>query len=199
MKHASNIFGWLDSIRERPAMYAANLTDLCTLAHGYCMALYVHNIAEAVPDMTNKFNIWAYVDTGWSGFNCGWGYAFDNNTPDGVDPFAHFFTYVDRYRLIRPVVTACVTLTPQHQPQGKRCVIGFNGRMDRPDEIAVVNYSPTSLNHLRRRYGDIYVDDWFMRLGDGSYQTTQTDLFDWASDEFNIDPSKWEITNTKTA
>ena len=199
MIDTSNVFGWLDSVRERPLMYAANITDLCTLVYGYYAALYTHNIIEPVPQMTDKFNVWAQVKTGWSGFNCGWGYAFDNNTPPDSEPFPHFFEYVDQYRALTPDITARVTLRPEHHPTGRRCVIGHNGRMERPDEILVVNYAPTSLNHLRHRYEDRYVDDWFLMLGDGSHDTAQSDLFDWVSDEFGIGHSEWELVTHKTA
>lgn len=174
-------------------MFAANITELCSLVYGYYVAIQTHNIVESGPQMTDKFNVWAQVTTGWSGFNCGWGYAFDNNTPPDADTFPHFFKYVDQYRTLKPHITARVTLRPEHQPTGKRCVIGQNGRMDRPDEILVINYAPTSLNHLRHRYGDRFVDDRFLMLGSGSHDSKQADMLDWVSDEFGTDQTDWEV------
>jgi hypothetical protein len=193
MNPSSNVFDWLDSVREHPSMHARSVTELESQVHGYYTALQIHEIRESVPDMTNKFNVWAQLNTGWSGFNCGWGYAFDHNTPKGDDPFQHFFSYVDTYRTLKPIVIARVSLSPNHQPTGKRCVFGFDGRMDRPDEISAINYSPTSLNHLRHQTGSRLVDGWFLMHGDGSYDTSQSDLFDWVSDEFGVPYSAWQI------
>jgi hypothetical protein len=192
MKDAPNIFCWLDEVRKRPLMSACTIADLEWQVCGYYTALGIHNIQEGVPDMCDKFRTWLGVTTGWSVCS-GWGYAFDKRTPPDQDVFKHFFTYVDRYWKLKPTIAARVTLRPEHQPTGKRCVIGHSGRMERPDEILVVNYAPTSLNHLRLRYADRYVDRHFLMLDDGSYDTQQADLFDWVSDEFKIDPSAWEI------
>ena len=179
-------------------MYARTISELESQVHGYYTALGVHNISEGVPDMTHHFNTWLQSTTDWKGLNCGWGYAFDHNTPPDQNEFDLFFSFVDRFRQLRPTVTASVTLLPKHQPTGKRCVIGLDGRMDRPDQISAVCYVPTSLHHLRHQYGDSYVDDSFLMLGDGSHETTQDDLFDWVSDEFGVSPTEWKIVTDST-
>ncbi len=33
MDDAANVFDWLDSVRNRPSMYAANITTLCNLVY----------------------------------------------------------------------------------------------------------------------------------------------------------------------
>ena len=179
-------------------MYARNITELQSLVHGYYSALSTHHIIEDVPAMTQgHFGVWLRDTTGWS-MSAGWGRAFDREADTDINIFAYFFSFVDEYRTLAPTITARVTLLPKHQPTGKRCKYGIDGLMERPDEILVVNYWPTSLNHLRHRYDNRYVDDWFLMLGDGSYHTTQSDLFDWVSDEFGIDRAEWEITARST-
>lgn len=191
MNPTPTIFDFLDVVRQRPEMYAGSIKELESQVHGYYAALDLHHIQENVPSMTDKFSIWLRETTGWSTCS-GWGYAFDRRTAVDQDVFQHFFTYVNRYRELKPTVTARVTLRPEHQPTGKRCKIGMDGRMERPDEILAVNYAPTSLNHLRYRYGDHCVDGWFLYV-DGSHQTQQADLLAWVADEFNVDPSDWEL------
>lgn len=113
MQQESNIFEWLESIRTNPSPYARDITELFTLVRGYYCALRTHNIVEPGPNMSmGHFDVWAQVTTGWGGFNRGWGYVFDHNTPADADPFGHFFCCVDEYRTLTPKVTACVTLRP---------------------------------------------------------------------------------------
>ena len=71
--------------------------------------------------------------------------------------------------------------------------------MDWPDEILVVNYTPTSLNHLWHRYGSRIVDDWFLMLGNGSHETSLSDLVDWVSDEFGVIQSEWNVIGESAA
>ena len=192
MTDTQNIFHWLDSVRLRRSMYVRNITELEVMVHGYYAALDLHNLLECGPQMTQgHFGVWLREVTDWS-LSAGWAYAIKKNTKSS-DVFDRFFSFVDQYRELKPTVTARVTLKPQHQPTGKRRVIGHSGRMERPDEILAVNYAPTSLNHLRYRYIDRYLDDRFLGLGNGSYNTEQSDLFDWASDEFGIAHTEWEI------
>ncbi len=73
------------------------------------------------------------------------------------------------------MITASVTLSPQHQPTGNRCIIGFGKRMERPDKVEIINYSPTQLNHFRFHYADRYVDERFVSLNTGTQKTNQTD------------------------
>jgi hypothetical protein len=181
-------------------MYVRNIFELEAMIHGYYTALDLHNIFESGPRLTQgHFGVWLREVTGWSQ-SSGWAYAIEeNSSASNSDVYVQFFSFIDQYRELIPTVTARVTLQPQHQPTGKRCTIGHSGRMARPDEILAINYATTSLNHLRYRYIDRYIDDWFLILGNGSHKTKQSDLFDWASDEFGIAHTDWEIITDHTA
>jgi len=164
------------------------------MIHGYNTALHVHQLSELVPAMTEgHFGVWLRHETHWP-CSSGWADSIERNSDLDVDGvFQRFFSFVDRYRGIQPTVIATVTLGPEHQPTGKRCTIGLDTLMDRPDEILAINYSPTSLNHLRHRYGNRYVDDWILMLGNGSHETGLDDLIAWVADEFGVDRHQWTI------
>ncbi len=193
METDKNIFDWLAGVRERPGMYGQTISELNNMVYGYYAALSLHGITECGPRMDNHFLIWLSERTRWPQTNCGWGCAFDMNMPEDRDRFEFFFEFVDNYRLLKPTVMATMMLAPHHSPTGKRCKIGFDGLMDRPDEIIAVNYAPTQLNHLRYRYGKRYVDEWFLMLGNGSHETSLDDLIEWVADEFNAAQSEWDI------
>lgn len=194
MTDDQNIFDWLDTIRERRSMHARTLSDLEQMIHGYYAALGVHGICESVPRMTQgHFGVWLREERRWS-LSLGWANAIQQNI--GSDPdalFQTFFSFVDQYRELQPTISAKVRLNDDHQPTGRRRKYGHDGLMDRPDEILAINYSPTSLNHLRFRYGNNQVDDWILMLGDGSHQTSLDDLFAWVRDEFGVDRQHWTI------
>jgi hypothetical protein len=199
MIEAQNVFHWLDSVRVRRSMYVQSIAELETMVHGYYAALGTHEISENGPQLTQgHFGVWLRETTGWS-LSAGWAYAIEHNAESDVDVFDFFFSLVDQYRVLTPTVTARVTLQPQHQPTGKRCKYGHDKLMDLPEEILVVNYVPTSLNHLRHRYGDRYVDDWFLMLGNGSHETSLSDLVNWVSDDFGVNQSEWNVTAESTA
>ncbi len=194
MIEAQNIFDWLDMVRDRRSMYAHSLTELENMIHGYYTALGVHRISESVPAMTQgHFGVWLREKTGWP-LSSGWACAIAQNTEADVEAvFRTFFEFVDQFRTLKPMVTATVTLKPEHQPTGKRRKYGHDGLMDRPEEILAINYSPTSLNHLRHRYDKHYVDDWMLMLGNGSHETSLDDLMTWVADEFGVDRQQWTI------
>ncbi len=196
MIEAKNIFDWLDNVRERRSMYARTLADLENMVHGYYSALGVHRICESVPQMTQgHFGVWLREETGWS-LSTGWAHAIERNTASDADGvFQRFFSFVDRYRILQPTVMATVTLKREHRPTGKRRKYGCDQLMDRPDEILAINYSPTSLNHLRHRYGNRHDDDPMLMLGDGSHQTSLHDLMEWVADEFGVDRQQWTIAD----
>jgi hypothetical protein len=199
MTDAQNVLHWLDSVRVRRSMYIRTISELETMVQGYYAALDTHHISESGPQLTQgHFGVWLRETTGWS-LSAGWAYAIEHNTQSHVDVFDHFFSLVDQYRLLTPMITAKVTLKPHHKPTGKRRKYGHDKLMDRPDEILAVNYAPTSLNHLRHRYGDRSVDDWFLMLGNGSHETSLSDLVYWVSEEFGVDQSEWNFIAESTA
>ena len=180
-------------MRERRSMHVHNMVELEAMVKGYYSALHHHGLTEDGPLLTERhFGFWLSGQTDWSTCS-GWGYAFEQNTSAGKDVFDSFFSFVDQFRRLVPTVTARVTLGPDHQPTGKRCIIGFDKRMDRPDQVEIVNYFPTSLNHFRFHYGNSYVDERFLTLCTGKRETRQSDFFDWLSDEFGVEQSEWTI------
>jgi len=199
MIEAQNIFDWLDMVRARRSMFAHSLAELENMIHGYYTALGVHRIGESVPQLTQgHFGVWLREKTGWS-LSAGWAHAIVQNTqPDVEAEFQRFFEFVDQFRTLKLTVTATVTLTTEQQPTGKRRKHGHNGLMERPDEILAINYSPTSLNHLRHRYDKHYVDDSMLMLGDGSHETSLDHLMAWVADEFGVDRQQWTITTASS-
>lgn len=194
MSNSPNIFDWLDRIREIPSAYAKTASDLFDIIGGYYIALSLHNIQEDVPEMMGHFGNWMYKTTKWTGFNCGWGYAFDLNTPENEDAIKHFYKYVDKYRQLKPSVTAKVTLSPEHQPlTDNKWNVGFKEFRVRPDEIFLVNYHPSSFSFFRYRFEDYYVNGPLYQIGGKSRQRKQSDLFQGPLKQFNIDPAEWEI------
>ena len=175
-------------------MYALSLASLESMIHGYYTALDVHQVSELGPRITQgHFGAWLRNETHWS-LNLGWADAIERNSDSDIDgAFQRFFAFVDRYRALQPTVIATVTLSPEHQPTGKRFKCGIDTLMDRPDEILAVNYSPTTLNYLRHRYGNRYIDDGILMLGNGSYDTNLDDLIAWVADEFGVDRRQWTI------
>ncbi len=195
MTATTNVFDWLDQVRERRSMYAHSLAELESMVRGYYTALETHDVVELGPQLTQgHFGVWLRVRTGWA-TECGFAHAIVQHSGPDVDRhFETFFSLVDEYRAIEPTVIARVTLDRRHQPTGKRVTIGFDGRVPRPDEVLVVQYSPTSLHHLRHRYGNRTVDDSMLYLSDGSHETSLSDAMEWVADEFGVHQRDWSRT-----
>jgi len=187
------IFGVLQEVRRRPRMWVRKFSDLEPMIDGYYKGIAMHGIHEDVPRMTrSQFGIWLYHTTKWS--TCaGWAYAFEHNTKSEEEAFETFFDFVDQYRELKPIVRAKLKLKPHHQPTGKRVTIGLNGKMDRPDEIHIVNYAPTRLYHFRYFYSDRIVDDWLDHTRTGSHGSGLKAKYEWAKDEFGIEPDEWTV------
>ena len=125
-----NIFGWLDSVRARPALFLreSSLRELEPLVFGYYCALREHGIVEAVPDFGKHFNEWLYHRTRWS--TCrGWAVAIEERQQTAEKRLAVFFEFVDAFRKLKPSRICTVKLAARHNPTGQRVVIGMNGRM----------------------------------------------------------------------
>ena len=194
MAKIENIFDWLDLARSRRTMFAQSLPELQSMISGYYTAMRVHQIDESLPKLTQgHFGVWLREKTGWS-LSMGWARAIENEIGPVVDDqFMQFFSFLDEYRSIVPVSITRVELNANNNPTGKRVKRGHDGLMDKPDEIHVINYRPTSFNHLRHWYDDHFIDDWLLMLGDGSHETTIDDLVKWVADEFEVAREQWII------
>jgi hypothetical protein len=187
-----NVFGWLDSIQQRPGMYLGEtprpLADLETLIHGYLAALSVHGLIEGVPSMVH-FSTWLHHTTRWS-TSCGWAHAITTHS-EHDSALATFFSLIAEFRTLRPTTLSTVLLSEEHQPNGVRAKIGFDGKIARPDRVDVLQYEPSALHFLRFHYGQRVADQHLLYTSDGSHSTSLDFAKRWVFDEFSVQPSDW--------
>lgn len=187
---ASNVFTWLDQVRECPRMHARTLDELESQIWGYYVALSNHGIIETVPSMQRHFLTWVAYRTRWS-TSCGWATAIDTHIADPEKRFAKFFRLVDEYRQLKPKVLCTALLSKQHVPTGKRVIIGLDGRMEKPKRVDIVQYAPEPLHFLRFHYTTKIVDNWILMTSVSSYDTTIYDAKRWCRDELQIKRDEW--------
>jgi hypothetical protein len=194
-----NVFDWLEGVRARPDMYVGDegLSVLETLLHGYYAALHTHGIVEGVPSMGHHFLDWLYHGTGWS-CSCGWAYAITMRYPDRDEALAVFFGFVDAYRLLRPTRLCTVELGPDHEPTGRRVVIGMDGRMEKPLRVDVIRYLPEPLHFLRFHYEGRVEDDNLLMTGTGDHGTTIDYAKRWVLDELQVGLGSWKRVDART-
>ena len=187
----SNVFTWLDQVRERPSMWAQTLRDLESQVWGYSWALRNHRIVEPVPSMTRHFLYWVHYRTGWS-TSAGWAIAIEAHVSDPKKRFAKFFRLVDEYRQLVPTALYTVRLTKPHQPTGKRVVIGFDGRMETPRRVDILRYAPEPFHFLRFHYPK-WIEDWsLLTTSDMSIKTTVSHAKRWVRDELQVKDNEWQ-------
>ena len=141
--------------------------------------------------MNHHFLIWVHYRTQWS--TCaGWAKAIELHvrTPDAQ--FSKFFALIDEYRRLKPTRLCFVRLKSQHVPTGKRVVIGFNGRMQKPAQVEIIRYKPAPLHFLRFHYESRIDDGWLLMNSDGTYETTLRDAKRWVGDELQVKQDEWE-------
>jgi hypothetical protein len=186
-----NIYLWLDEVRERPDMYIQSLRDLESEIWGYNFALRNHCIVEPVPKMCLHFLHWLYCRTGWS-MDCGFALAIEREISDYKEQLNTFFSLVDEYRKLKPTILCTVRLGKQHQPTGKRVVIGYDGRMEKPKRVDIVRYVPEPLYFLRFHNRDEIIDGDLLINPDGTYKSTINKVKKWAYDELQIKRDEWQ-------
>lgn len=189
--HVRSVFTWLDAVRARPGMHLreGSLQQLETLVHGYYSGLYNHGLIEHVPEMTHHFSTWLYSETSWS-TSRGWAHAITSHARrrPALD---EFFAHVERYRELRPVVLRSARLGRRHAPTGKRCVIGMDGRMERPTNVDIVRYMPTRLHFLRFTCQGRKVNGSILMTGTGSHETSLRFAKQWVADELQVSEADW--------
>lgn len=192
----SNIFDWLDGIRARPAMYIRNLSleSLEDKIWGYYVALGMHGISEAVPDMTWHFSDWLRFRKKWS-LSLGWANAIESNNPTPEKALTAFFKLVDEYRRLTPTVLCTVRVGPRHNPTGRRIVRGMDGRIDKPLRVDLVRYCPAPLHFLRFHYPGRVEDQNLLYTAYGRFKTTVGHAKRWVEDELQIKKNEWEMCN----
>ena len=170
-----------------------DLRELESMIWGYYAALSVHRIVENVPEMTGHFSSWLRYRYDWS-LSAGWAFAITDYMKN-ENLLDAFFRLVDDYRVLRPVVRASVTLGPSHGPTGKRRVYGFDGRMEKPDSVSIIQYAPEPLHFLRFRYGKRLVNDHVLTKG-VMESTTIRDAKAWVRDELQVKFNEWQPCKT---
>ncbi|MFP2926779.1 hypothetical protein ACLESO_16585 [Pyxidicoccus sp. 3LG] len=185
-----NVFEWLDEVRLRPSMYFATLRDLEMLLEGYSVATWVHSIDEGFTLDCRHFNTWLRFRRGWS-TACGWADAVTRNSRSEEEAAQMFFALVEEYRQLRPTVRARVRLKKHHRATGARVVIGFNGRLEVPRVIEVVQYAPEPLFFLRFHYGARRVDEHVLH-DNGRDATSLRFAKRWVGEEFQVRLAEWE-------
>ena len=188
---SQNVYGYLAAIQKRPSMYIGDesLHELQDLILGYYAALYTHGIDEGVPELSSHFDSWLRLRTGWS-LSCGWARAIVDNSETRRSPLEVFFELVDVYRQLVPRTCCTVRLRPEHQPTGRRVVIGLDGLMEKPDVAELVQYEPEPLFFFRFRFGS-KVRNQEVLLDNGTEATSIDFAIRWANEELNIGRDEW--------
>jgi hypothetical protein len=193
----SNVFTWLDKVRERRQMFARTLDDLESQIWGYYTALDNHHIVEPFPSMRHHFLIWVHYRTGWS-TSGGWAGAIAMHVSEPEKQFAKFFRLVDEYRQLVPTVLCTARLRKHHDPTGRRVVYGMDGRIEKPKRVDIFRYVPQPLHFLRFHYPDRITDDWLLMKTDGSYHTSVRDAKRWVRDELQIKDDEWHRAGSRS-
>jgi hypothetical protein len=185
-----NVYAYLAAIRARPSMYVRekSLSDVEALVLGYYGALSIHGIDEGVPEVASHFARWLRHRFNWS-LSCGWAYAITENSSAG-QALDRFFELLDEYGALTPLPLYSVRLRPEHQPTGRRVVIGYGGRMRRPDAIQIVQYHPEPLFFLRFTYGTRTENDNVL-FDNGRWTTSVEFAKRWVQDELDVAPHEW--------
>jgi hypothetical protein len=165
------------------------LDDLEMLVHGYCTALYVHGLVEDNPSMKH-FSTWLRFKTKWS-TSCGWARAIAGQAEPDAE-LALFFSFVEKFRELRPRTLSTVELSAHHQPTGKARKIGFDGRTARPNRIDAIQYVPEPIHFLRFHYGARVVDQHTLCTTNGSDATTLIHAKEWVRDELSVPLPNWQ-------
>mgnify|MGYP004001577553 CR=1 len=186
-----NIFTLLDNIKKRPDMFIRNqsLKNLEILILGYYIGLSNHKIVEDVPEITDHFQTWIYHKYGWS-TSAGWAHAIETHAKK-QKPLNLFFKIIDEYRQIKLTVLAQVELSKNHQPTGKKVIIGFDTKMDKPLKIEIVKYTTEKLYFLRFYYKNNITNGRILMKPDGSYNTSLNFAKNWAKEELQIKHEEW--------
>jgi hypothetical protein len=195
-KQKRHVFDLLDEIRARPTMYirGGSLRELETYLYGYYAGLRGHGIIEPVPQMWRHFSSWLYWRTGWSQ-SLGWAFAIDQHYRNVDTALSEFFLFVDKYRQLQPTRVCSVRLRAKNTPTGKRVVIGFDGRIEKPLCVDVIRYVPEPLHFLRFHYPGRIEDDNLLtaKAGDRSaYRTTVATAKKWVRDELQVPFADWK-------
>jgi hypothetical protein len=190
---ANNVFGFLDHVRARPAMYISgnSLAELETLICGYYIALGVHGKVEPVPSMGSHFNTWVGCRTGWS--TCkGWAFAITSQHSDPDAALRQFLAFVDEYRKLRPTPLWKVELGSENEPTGRRIRFGDDRRIEKPDRVEIVQYAPEPYFFLRFRYGRRVANEPLLMNGKGEHAVSVGYAKTWVRDEFRVNATAWE-------
>ena len=185
-----SIFDFLEAVQKRPSMYVSPeraLEELEQIVNGYLACQGVHGINEPGPKMGSPFSAWLRIrDRSWS-LSSGWALAVAMYAPAEVEPLEFFFELVSEYRQLEPTVALEVDLAERNHPTGRRYLVGFEGRMERPKRVQVIRYAPAPL-HVLRFIGGERAWEMVLQGPNAAPSTTLEDAMSWLKDEFNLRP-----------
>lgn len=150
----ATILDILDHIQKRPRMYwGRSLPPLEIFCHGYYAALSTRHIQEPVPVVgTFHFGEWLYRRYKWP-HACGWAEAIRTQCETDEEAFDKFFSLLEEYRQLRPVMYGVIALGPAHQPTGAR-TRGDGSWPLPPKRLEVYRYEPEDFYFLVEHYPD---------------------------------------------
>lgn len=187
----SNVFDYLDRIRQRRSMYlrTGTLEELEHHVNGYYSALYNHKIIEECPQLTQShFLSWLRLKK--MSLPTGWAASATQYCPEDKDPFDFFFELTDEYRQLDLVKHLQLTLAEHHNPTRKRCKIGQDRKMEKPLHVTICSYQPVNMFFMLMKFpdatraGHVFFDD-------GNIQLSLEYAKKWCLDELQIEDSEW--------
>ena len=197
----TDVFAWLEHVREHQVSYASTLRELESIIFGYYVALECHGIVETVPSMGKHFRQWLHFRNDWSEASS-WPAEFERRFDSVDEQFREFFRHVAIYSDLKPSAHCAAQLLERHSPTGNG-PRHFNGGREvfppRPDKIIIMQYSPDPLYFLRMHYGTTIT--YHTILEDTQAMTYATSLQyakDRVAHEFGVPQSDWkpcDITN----
>ena len=179
-----NIFDLIDLIQQRTAMFIPDksINSLQTFLRGYETCMSVHAILEHDVPVFKHFHEWLVRYYNFEFTASGWAYAIQYNVTD-QEPLQKFFELVQEFQKLQPHLITRVKLGLNHQPTGKRVVIGIDKRMPPPNEIQIVQYKHEQLFFLRHCYPTMYEHS--------SLFSSLKDAIKWVEEEFQVRPEEW--------
>lgn len=179
-----NIYDLIDQIQQRTAMFIPDksINSLQTYLGGYETCMWVHAILEQDVPVFRHFHEWLTRCYNFEFTSSGWAYAIQYNEPD-QEPLQKFFELVQEFQKLQPHLITRVKLGKNHQPTGKRVIIGIDKLMPPPIEIQIIQYKTKQLFFLRHCYP--------VKYEHSSLFSSLEEAKQWVEEEFQVRPEEW--------
>jgi hypothetical protein len=160
-----SVFDWLDQLRQFHGLYfhagtpSEVFEKIDLLLHGYEFALHFKGIVEAGIPTWGHFPGW--YDLRIRKGSSVWSHKFVQSNPHLAvsESLEKFFEFVERYRRLRPVLVASVSLASHHSIFDQGCGFGDGSRRPAPRRIEVFRYSPDNLFFYREWHEPFFRDE----------------------------------------